>query len=373
MTQQADGLRAEVVRLSRALDIAQLDVGNLRAAQLLEANERLVLAALQAEDIAETAVNNLSMVAQLNQSDTPLHARREDAEAYRSPPAANQIELPLNEQAPRLQALRQANEQLVIAAMDAQELEARTTEAHRRQIAFLAKAAHELRNPLAPIRMAAGLLTGARADAALLGKLQGIIARQAAHMSKLVDDLLDSSRVSAGKFRVERGTADMHSVLNQAIETCRPAMDARLQHFTLKAPSGALNVHGDAVRLAQIFNNLLDNASKYTPEGGTIKLKVHVHHYAMIISVSDNGFGISAEALPHIFDMFVQDTHATALHNGGLGIGLAVVRELVEAHGGTVIARSAGTSLGSQFIVTLPMAEWATADDSSGPREPLNS
>ena len=129
----------------------------------------------------------------------------------------------------------------------------------------------------------------------------------------------------------------------------------------MQAPPSPLSVYGDPVRLAQIFSNLLDNASKYTPAGGEIALAVEVFDHAMTITVSDNGIGITAEALPNIFDLFVQDTRTLAFHNGGLGIGLAVVRELVKAHGGTVAGSSAGTDLGSKFVVTLPMAEAPTA------------
>lgn len=253
--------------------------------------------------------------------------------------------------------LREANERLVIAALEAQALEAQAEEAHRNQIKFQAMVAHELRNPLTPIRTAAELLSRARTDEPMLARLQVIIKRQVAYMTRLVDDLLDGSRLSAGKFRIEHSLVEIADILELALEVSRPAMETRLQHFTLELPPRPLQVHGDPVRLAQIFSNLLDNASKYTPQGGQIALSAAVLGETIVITVADNGIGIAPAALPNIFGLFVQDTRALALHNGGLGIGLAVVRELVEAHHGTVIGKSAGKGLGSEFVVTLPMID----------------
>jgi signal transduction histidine kinase len=139
------------------------------------------------------------------------------------------------------------------------------------------------------------------------------------------------------------------------VETCRPALDSRSQSLTIDLAPAPLLVLGDPLRLGQIFSNLLDNASKYTPKGGAIRLSAVVLEGALRITVSDNGIGITADALPDIFELFTQDARAVALYNGGLGIGLAVVRDLVEAHGGTVMASSAGHDLGSDFVVTLPI------------------
>jgi signal transduction histidine kinase len=174
-------------------------------------------------------------------------------------------------------------------------------------------------------------------------------------MSRLVEDLLDSARVSTGKFRVEMSIVDMVDVLGRAVEACRPAMAARHQQLTMHLPPGPLNIHGDPVRLAQIFCNLLDNASKYTPDGGEIALASEPSDDAVVITVSDNGIGIPPDRLESVFDLFVRDERTLAIRGGGLGIGLAVVRDLVEAHGGAIVARSPGENLGSEFIVTLPL------------------
>jgi diguanylate cyclase (GGDEF)-like protein len=251
--------------------------------------------------------------------------------------------------------LREANRQLVLAALSAQQLQAAAEQAQQRQTELLAVVAHELRNPLAPMRTAAALLGQPRLDESVLPRVQAMIERQVVHMSRLVGDLLDVSRVSTGKLRLERRVVDMADIIDVAVEACRPAMDARLQRFGMQMPPNTLEIHGDPVRLAQIFSNLLDNASKYTPKGGAIGLVVEVVNGAFVMTLSDNGIGITAEALPKVFEPFVQDTYAIGFNGVGLGIGLTVVRELVEAHGGNVYALSAGSGLGSRFVVTLPL------------------
>ena len=275
---------------------------------------------------------------------------------------ANRHEPVLAAKEPHLQDLREANEQLVIAALTAQEMEAKVAAAHRQQINFLAMVAHELRNPLTPIRTAAELLKRARTDDPLFTRLQVIIKRQVVHISRLVDDFLDGSRIDTGKFRLEPSILEIADIISAAVDMCRPAINKRLQHLQIRLPPRPLSVYGDAIRLTQILSNLLDNANKYTPNGGEIVLAVEVVGDKMTISVSDNGIGITADVLPNIFELFVRDTCAQTLHSSGLGIGLAVVRELVEAHGGTITAKSPGKGLGSEFTVTLSMAETTTAD-----------
>jgi signal transduction histidine kinase len=253
--------------------------------------------------------------------------------------------------------LQEANAKLALADSASREVEATAFEAHRRQVEFLATVAHELRNPLMPLRLAALMLDRARTDDVAHAKLQATITGQVAQMTRLIGDLLEGSRISTGKFRLERRLIDVKGVLDRAMETCRPAMDERRHSFASAVPADPVMVLGDAVRLVQVFGNLLENSSKYTPAGGAISLRAEVRAGAIFVSISDNGIGISAKALPHVFGMFVRDAHASASNEGGLGIGLAVVRELVKAHEGSVAARSDGVDRGCEFTVVLPLAQ----------------
>jgi diguanylate cyclase len=266
----------------------------------------------------------------------------------------------LAEQARRHGQLRDANEQLVRAALGAQQLQEAAEQAQRRQLEFLAVLAHELRNPLVPMQYAATLLHRALRDESLLPRIQSMIERQVAHMSRLIGDLLDVSRASTGKLRIERQMVDLKDVLDAAVESGRPSMDARLQHFTVTIPAGPLDVYGDSVRLTQIFSNLLDNASKYSAEGADIGLSAMQDESSIEITVTDMGIGMSPQVLTTIFEPFVQDAAAIEFNGAGLGIGLTVVRELVAAHEGTIIAHSSGAGLGSTFVVTLPRAREAS-------------
>ena len=254
-----------------------------------------------------------------------------------------------------LHNLREANEKLVIAALTAQEREARAKEAHGRQIAALAMVVHELRSPLTPIQTAADMIRRSHPNEPLLSQLQVLIQSQVAHMARLVDDLLDGSRAQTCRFQLELSSVEMTNILNLSVATCRPMIHHKSQRLKLLLTRRRMPVYGDPIRLAQVFNNLLTNASKYTPEGGQITLTAKVLQHSIEITVADSGIGITAEMLPDIFDLFVRDRRAIAVDSRGLGIGLTVVRELVEAHGGTVTARSAGKNLGSQFVITLPM------------------
>ncbi len=270
-----------------------------------------------------------------------------------SPPSATDV---LSSDTPHEQDLREANEQLLLASMVAQEAEAQARKAHREQLKFMAMVAHELRNPLTPLRLATEMLTHPAAGEEIpIKRLAVIITDQIARMTRLIDDLLDAARLSTGKLRLEVATVDLIGVLDQAIMVSRPGMQARQQHFHVDLLPGPINLSGDPIRLAQIFNNLLDNASKYTPEGGEIALGMSMGEHSLSISVRDNGLGIAPDMLPLIFELFIQDSRAFAHSSGGLGIGLAVVRDLAEAHGGTVVGHSAGRDLGSEFVVTLPL------------------
>lgn len=217
--------------------------------------------------------------------------------------------------------------------------------------------AHEMRNALHPIRMAAVLLDRPSEDDRQRLRLRLVIERQVALMAQLVGDLLDTCRANNGVLRLESAPVDLVRVIADAMDDCRGRFDSRDQQLRAHLPAQALTVQGDAVRLAQVVVNLLTNASKYTPRGGSIEVSVVPTKMALELTVADNGIGITAEVLPHVFEPFVQDTHAAAYDRAGLGLGLSVVHELVKAHGGKVVARSAGPGLGSQFIVTLPTVD----------------
>ncbi len=260
----------------------------------------------------------------------------------------------------REEELQADNDALVLATLAACNGQLLAEEALRRQTQALAQAAHELRSPLMPICTVASLLAyGVNLDE--LPRMGAVVARQVEHLSRLIDDLRDASRVGTGKLHLHRGRVELHDVLDQAIDTCRPAIDARRQHFVTDVPGAAIALEGDAVRLVQVFTNLLQNASKYTPAGGGLVLTCVLEASTgraptAVVTISDNGIGISAETLPLVFEPFVQDAHAVGFSKGGMGIGLTLVREIVLAHAGSVTAESPGAGMGSRFTVTLPLA-----------------
>jgi diguanylate cyclase (GGDEF)-like protein len=230
----------------------------------------------------------------------------------------------------------------------------------QQQMNFLAAVVHELRNPLAPLRNAAEMLVRSPTDEAVQRQLRSMIVRQVARLDRLIGDLLQVTLGSTGKFHLEHANVDMQEVFMTSVEACRPAIESRRQHLELDIPEWVPGLRGDAVRLTQVFGNLLDNASRYTPIEGRIALVVVIAPAALRVAVTDTGLGISAEALPHVFDRFMQEPSALGLNSGGLGLGLWVVRHLVHAHGGTVTARSDGHQMGSEFTVSLPISN-ATA------------
>ena len=295
----------------------------------------------------------------IERADTAMyHAKRHGLRnfVFQHPAALNEPGWPkVGLPRPTHAQMQQADERLVRAARTAHDLHAAAQPTQARQMDVLALVAHELRTPLGAIGNAATLLGSGRAEEHLLQRVRGVIERQVAHAARLVDDLLELSRTHSGRFRLERQAVDMAGLIKQAVQSCQPALHARLQHLELCMPSCALHIDGDPVRLTQIVGNLLDNASKYTPVGGAIELSVSAAGEAMEMTVSDNGIGITAEALPRIFEPLVRDERAIEFNGAGLGIGLTVVRELVEAHGGSVVARSAGAGSGSRFVVTLPL------------------
>jgi signal transduction histidine kinase len=248
-----------------------------------------------------------------------------------------------------------AEERLEAALAHVRDLEAAAAETHRRQVAFLASVAHELRSPLMPLRLAAMMLERARTDDAAYAKLQATITTQVAQLTRLIGDLMDGSRISTGNYRLERTMLDLDVVLRRAIDTCAPAMAERNHSFTYEPPAAPAMVLADDARLVQVFCNLIENSVKYTPDGGAIGLRATTQGRVAFVTVADNGIGITATALPHIFNMFVRDAQAAA-YQEGLGIGLSVARDLVKAHEGMIVATSLGAGNGSEFTVTLPLA-----------------
>jgi signal transduction histidine kinase len=232
---------------------------------------------------------------------------------------------------------------------------AELVEEDRRKDEFLAMLAHELRNPLAPIQTAAHVV---RLKGPLAPDLQwanDVIVRQSQHLTRLVDDLLDVSRITRGKVSLHLQRVDLALIAERAVEACRPLVDARKHNLRLSTPTGPVEVDGDPTRLAQVISNLLNNAAKYTEEGGRIDLIIERTAKDAIVRVRDNGIGIAPDLLPRVFDLFVQADRSLDRSQGGLGIGLTLVKSLVDAHHGSVTATSAGVGKGSEFTIRLPL------------------
>jgi CheY-like chemotaxis protein len=228
-------------------------------------------------------------------------------------------------------------------------------EADRRKDEFLATLAHELRNPLAPIRNAVELMRRGSGDGAVTEMARSVMERQVGQMVRLVDDLLDISRITRGKLHLRKERVELAAVVTRAVEASRPLIDAQAHNLTVTLPQEPVHLEADPIRLAQVLSNLLTNAAKYTEKGGHIWLTAERHGAWVVLSVRDTGIGIAAGDLPRLFEMFSQVAPALERSQGGLGIGLALVRVLVELHGGGVEARSAGPGRGSEFTVRLPV------------------
>lgn len=257
--------------------------------------------------------------------------------------------------AEKLARLQAANEALLLDTLPTPALQAAAALALAHQQALVAAVADELRNPEAPIHIVAAML-GHPATDALLPKIRHIAEEQLMQTVSQVAQLLEVSRREVTGVVVQRQGVDMGQVIDAAIATHAPAMAQHHQAFESSRPAGRLPVWGDAQRLEQIVSSLLDNACRHTLPGGHIRLRVVVDQQVLALTVADDGIGITPELLPLVFEPFVQDTHALGLKNLGLGIGLTVVRALVRAHGGDLVAHSAGTRRGSQFVVRLPLA-----------------
>jgi signal transduction histidine kinase/CheY-like chemotaxis protein len=239
-----------------------------------------------------------------------------------------------------------------------EELRQRTLQledADRHKDEFLGMVGHELRSPLAAIRNTVQVLRQLGSSDPNLQWARDAIDRQAQHMAQLVEDLLDVSRIAHGKVRIRKEPVELGQVVRQAVETAQSLLNARQQQLTVSLPSWPVRLQADPIRLVQVFTNLLNNAAKYTDEGGQIWLAAEEKEGEVVVQVRDTGIGIAAEMLPHVFELFTQVPGALDRAQGGLGIGLAMVGQLVQLHGGTVQAFSDGPGRGSDFVVRLPL------------------
>jgi signal transduction histidine kinase len=247
----------------------------------------------------------------------------------------------------RARALEQSN----LALLASEKL---LREADRRKDEFLATLAHELRNPLAPIRHAAKLLESKHLDDAQQKWVRDVIARQVRRMALLLDDLLDVSRITQGRLDLKIETVSLESVVEAAVEIARPLVEAEHHHLRIELPAAPVLLNVDPLRISQSLANLLTNSAKYTDAGGEITVTARVLEQELLLSVRDNGIGFSADTAPHLFEMFSQVSSSVARSEGGLGIGLALVKGLIGLHQGTVTAHSPGVGLGSEFSIHLP-------------------
>jgi signal transduction histidine kinase len=269
----------------------------------------------------------------------------------------------LREVGARSQALVASNESLQREMLERVEAEEALRSADRRKDEFLATLAHELRNPLAPIRNALYIMQTARNDPEVTANARAIIERQLHQMVRLVDDLLDVSRITTGKLALRRERVELRSVAQNAIEAVEPMFNARGHVLKVAMPPAGVYVNADPTRLAQVFLNLLNNAAKFTDPGGRIEFRLAVEGGELVASVRDNGIGVAPEMRELIFDMFAQGDRSLERSTMGLGVGLSLSRRLVELHGGSIEVKSEGTGRGAEFIVRIPVL----VDDAARP------
>ena len=255
---------------------------------------------------------------------------------------------------------------VTVDVTDRYQAEFELRESNRKKDEFLAMLAHELRNPLAPISTAAEMLRLTIASDPRTRKASEVISRQVKHMTALVDDLLDVSRVTRGLVELDKELVDIKAAVSNAVEQARPLIEARHHALTVRTDASQASVLGDRTRLVQVIANLLNNAAKYTPQGGEITLEVHAQGDWVDIGVIDNGIGIDAKLLPHVFELFTQAERTPDRAQGGLGIGLALVKTMVALHGGQVTADSAGPGKGSTFTIRLPALAQGVKDRLEG-------
>ena len=279
---------------------------------------------------------------------------------------ASKIARDITEQLQARKALDEASERLKLALDEAKKARAEAEQSSRLKEEFLATISHELRTPLSAILGWARILRLGQLSPENSGKALDTIERNARAQAQLVDDLLDVSRIITGKLRMDVRPSDPSSFIDAAVEAVRPAADAKGVRIQKVVDTGLVSIPGDPVRLQQVVWNLLSNAIKFTPRGGHVQIRSERVNSHLEIVVSDTGQGISADFLPHVFDRFRQADQKTSRHHGGMGLGLAIVRHLVEMHGGTVSANSDGDGKGATFTVSLPIAPIYQVDPSAG-------
>ena len=246
-------------------------------------------------------------------------------------------------------------------------------DADRRKDEFLATLAHELRNPLAPIRNSLHILQLAGEDTSAHEHVVEMMERQVNHMVRLVDDLMEVSRITRGKMELRKEIIQLTAIVRTAVETAEPTIKSAAHQLAISLPPQPMLLDADPVRLTQVFSNLLNNAVKYTEQGGQIWLTVRQEGDQAVVSVRDNGTGIPAEMLPRIFDLFTQVDRTLGRSQGGLGIGLALVKSLVQMHGGSVEAHSGGPGQGSEFVVRLPLVKLRAPHEGNSEVPALNA
>jgi len=264
---------------------------------------------------------------------------------------------------------RRAEETVRLLLESSEKLNAALKEADRRKDAFLATLAHELRNPLAPIRNALQIMRLAQNDREKVEQARRVMERQLQQMVRLIDDLLDVSRITCNKLELRRERVELSQVVQSAVETSRPLIDAMGHKFDVVLPTEPIYLHADFTRLAQVFANLLNNAAKYTPPGGQIRMLAQRQESALLVAVRDTGIGIAPEQREHLFQMFAQLSPSLEQSQSGLGIGLALSRGLIEMHGGRIEAKSEGTGKGSEFIVQLALPAESRPAEPPAPKQ----
>ena len=348
-------LLAEIHQPADALVVADKLVAALAAPAMVDTQALRLTASIGVAIYPEDGKDLDTLTAH---ADVAMYARKRARAGATAPASATAAPLADHgvDPARRLADLREANERLVLATLGAQELQAAAERARERQSAFMAAVADELGNPLAPIRIATGMLGRLPGEEPLLPRVRQVIEQQMAQMSRLVGRLVEASAEAGGGLVLALDCVDMVAVVQAAVATCRPVLQQHRLRLDWRVPAAPIVTVGDAARLEQIVANLLDHARTHTPDGGRIGITLAADAGTLTLTVNDNGLGIPAQALPEVFEPFALDLHALDFRGAGLGVGLAVARALVQAHGGSISAHSAGVRRGAEFVVTLPLA-----------------